>query len=81
MNSTVGRPRSLTDAQVATILDWHRNRKTVADFARELGVSKGAVAAAIRCGGIYKQASPERRSAARAVLQRRRRELEDHALL
>ncbi len=81
MNSTVGRPRALTDAQVAAILEWHRARKTVADVARELGVSVTTVNNAIRRNGEYKQPSPERRQEVAIASRRRRAWLLEHALM
>jgi predicted DNA-binding protein YlxM (UPF0122 family) len=71
MNSTVGRPRSLTDAQVAAILEWHRNRKSFKRFARELEVSEATIRNCIKCCGQYKQASPELLSVAREMRRRR----------
>lgn len=62
--STVGRPRALTDEQVASILEWNRTRKSLAQFARELRVSTTTIENAIRCDGKYKQPSPELRPAA-----------------
>ena len=60
MPSTVGRPRNLTDAQVAEILSWHRSRKTIADVARDYGVSAATISAIIRNEGFYKQPSPRK---------------------
>jgi len=66
--STVGRPRVLTDAQVAVIFSWHdairtwkaqrADLKTIRQLASELGVTPGAVTSVIRRGGV-KQACPE----------------------
>ncbi len=64
MNSSLGRPRALTDAQVADVLAWHRTRKTLEQVAREYGVCKGTIENLIRRGGIYKQPSPELRAVA-----------------
>lgn len=61
MYSTKGRPRQVTDAQVAAILAWHRSRKTLKQVARELGMPPSTVEYVIRRGGEYKQASPELR--------------------
>lgn len=69
MYSTVGRPRMLSDAQVARILDWQRTRRTIAQLAAELGVSTGVVRACLSRGGRYKLPAPEQR----AVNLRRRR--------
>ena len=81
MNSTLGRPRVLTDAQVTIILTWHaqilawkalrRNLKTQRQLARELNVSAATIAYVVRCGGKFKQASPEKRQ--RELLKRRGR--------
>ena len=70
--STIGRPRRLTDQQVAWVLaeysrylEWGALRATVKSqrqLARELGVSQGTVSLAIRWRGQYKQPSPELRS-------------------
>ena len=70
--STSGRPRRLTDQQVAWVLAeysqylaWRAQRSTVRSqrqLAKELGVSQGTVAFAIRWRGQYKQLSPELRS-------------------
>ena len=70
--STVGRPRRLTDQQVAWVLaeysrylEWRALRTTVRSqrqLAKELGVSQGTVGLAIRWRGQYKQRSPELRS-------------------
>jgi transposase-like protein len=81
MNSTVGRPRALTDTQIAEILRWHASRQTVADVARHYGVSSNTIAAVIRRGGVYKQASPEQRQTALAAYRRRREALIERALL
>jgi transposase-like protein len=69
MNSTRGRPRALTDAQVAEVLAWYKSRKTLVQVAREHGVSTETIRNLIRCGGVYKQPSPELRA---AVVQARR---------
>jgi transposase-like protein len=71
MNSTLGRPRALTDAQVADVLAWHKSHKTLVQVAREHGVSTETIRNLINRGGVYKQASPERR----ADLVQARREL------
>jgi hypothetical protein len=65
--STIGRPRVLTDAQVAEILSWHdalltwkaqrAALKTIRQLAKELGVTHGAITSVIRRG--LKQACPE----------------------
>ena len=57
-----GRKPKLNAAQVAAILEWHRNRKTRVQLARELGVGEHVVGLAIRLGGHYKAPSPETRA-------------------
>lgn len=59
--STVGRPRRLTDRQIAAILDWHCNRKSYKQVAREYGVSVNTIKYVIRHGGQYKQCDPAQR--------------------
>jgi transposase len=69
--STVGRPRKVTDQQVAIILEWHdtllawkktrRMLKSYRQLAKDLRLSRGAVANVIQQRGMYKQPSPERR--------------------
>ena len=69
MRSTIGRPRRLTDAQVAIILAWHdeilvlkalrATVKTQRQLAQELGVAPSTVAHVIARRGQFKQASPE----------------------
>jgi transposase len=59
--STVGRPRKATQAQVEIILEWRRNRKTLAQLARELGLSQSTVENVLRQRGKYKQPPPEER--------------------
>jgi hypothetical protein len=73
--STIGRPRRLTDQQVAWVLKeyarfvaWRLLRSTVRSqrqLARDLGVSQATVSLAVRLGGRYKQCSPEVRVARR----------------
>jgi len=68
MKSTIGRPRRLTDQQVAMILAWHEQIlklkalratvKTQRQLAQELGVAPSTVAHVIACQGQFKQASP-----------------------
>lgn len=67
--STVGRPRTLTDPQVAAVLAWYdawlalkaQRAKvvTLRQLAKDLGVSPGAVTSAVRRRGQFKQSSPE----------------------
>jgi len=71
MKSTIGRPRRLTDEQVATILAWHEqilalkalraSIKTQREVASELGVAPSTVASVVACRGEFKQASPNER--------------------
>ena len=72
MHSTRGRPRQITDAQVAAILEWHRNRKPLRVFAAEIGLSKATIWHVIKRNGEYKQPSPEKRE---LVLSERRQRL------
>jgi hypothetical protein len=73
--------RKLTEKQVAAILEWHRNRRTRAELAEELGVAKHLIGSAIRRRGIYKCPSPENRERnlreRRALIER----LKERALL
>ena len=81
--STMGRPRRLSDADVARILDWHEARrawwaagaslKSRRALAAELGVSPSTISHVIACQGCYKQPSPECRDQGQA---RRRRVLQ-----
>lgn len=83
MKSTIGRPRRLTDEQVATVLTWHQQvlawkalrgtLKTQRQLAREFGVAPSTIAHVIRCRGQFKQASPEERSRELTRRQPRRR--------
>lgn len=75
MSSTVGRPRTVTDAQVAAILTWHGARKSLRQFAQELGLPKTTVEYVISRGGQYKQPSPELRRAVVDARRARRRAL------
>jgi hypothetical protein len=82
MKSTIGRPRRLTDQQVAAILAWHeqirawrvlrRALKTQRQLARELGVSRATISQVIARRGEFKQPSPEERS---GEIKRRARRL------
>ena len=73
--------RKLTEKQIAAILEWHRNRKTRAELAEELGVAKHMIGSVIWRRGVYKCPSPENREKnlreRRAMLKR----LEARALL
>ncbi len=81
MNSTIGRPRVATDAQVAAILEWHRGRKTLKQVARENNLSPSTVQNIIQRNGQYKQPSPELRAIALARRHRRLGELQARHLL
>lgn len=66
--STIGRPRLLTDAQVAVILAQHarfvvwralrKGVKSQRQLAREFGVSQSTISLVVRTGGRYKQRAP-----------------------
>lgn len=61
MFSTRGRPRQITDTQVAKLLEWKRTRKTLAQVAAELGISRRAAEYVLVINGKYKQPTPELR--------------------
>ena len=61
MKSTVGRPRKISDTQVAVILAWYASPRSIPALARSMGLSPSAVDNCIRCKGRYKQPSPEQR--------------------
>lgn len=75
MKNTIGRPRTLTDRQVQTVLAWHERflawkalrstLKSQRQLAIELGVSQGTISRAVRLHGQYKQVSPEQRVTSR----------------
>jgi len=87
MKSTVGRPRLVTDAQIARILEWHdalmawkAQRKTlltVCELARELQLSRGTIHDVVRSRGQLKQPSPEHREAERALRRQRMRQIRE----
>jgi hypothetical protein len=55
----VGRPRRVTDADVAEILAWHATRETQRALARRLGLSVRVVSRVIQSQGLhYKTAGP-----------------------
>ena len=62
MNSTVGRPRKVTDTQVAAILEWWMSRKSLKQFAAEIGLPAETVQYVIGRRGQYKGPSPELRN-------------------
>ena len=71
--STLGRPRRVTDAQIADILAWHAQRMTATAKAAQLGISLRVLYHVIRTAGkTYKQPSPEHR-AGNLVADRQRR--------
>jgi hypothetical protein len=80
MKNTIGRPRTLTDRQVQTVLAWHerflawqalrRTLKSQRMLAIELGVSQGTISRAVRLHGQYKQVSPEQRVSSRRRARR-----------
>jgi hypothetical protein len=69
MKSTIGRPRSLTDEEIAVVLAWHQEVmtwrrsgaliKTRAELAHELGVSPSSITRVIARHGEYKRGSPD----------------------
>ena len=62
--SVLGRPRMLTEVQIATVLAWHDSRVTMKQLADSLGVSMTTVGHVIKSRGAhYKQAPPEEREA------------------
>jgi transposase len=63
MHSTRGRPRKVTDALIAELLAWKRERRTLKQVARELGITPGLASNALQNAGKYHQPSPERRDA------------------
>jgi hypothetical protein len=81
MKSTKGRPRLATDAQVAAIMQWYRTRKTLRQFAHEIGLSRSLVQYVISRRGEYKQCSPELREATREAQRIRRKQLVERGWL
>ena len=60
--STLGRPRRVTDAQIAEILAWHATHVTLKAKAAQLRLSPSLLRFVIRTAGkTYKQPSPEHR--------------------
>jgi hypothetical protein len=75
--SVLGRPRSLTAAQIDTVLAWHDSRVTLKQLAASMGVSTSTVVHAIQSRGThYKQAPPEERIASLNAHYARRRALQ-----
>jgi len=91
LRSTVGRPRTLTDQQIKTILAeyanylaWRALRRSVMsqrDLARAMGVSPATINYAVRLQGKYKQPSPDRRQVNTMRRQRALRRLMRSRLL
>ena len=74
--STTGRPRRLTDAQIAEILAWYLSRLTNRQMAARYGIARGTLENIIRTHGEhYKQASPEHRNASLNAHRNRRARL------
>jgi len=68
MSGTIGRPRALTNAQVAEIWDWHRTHRTLAQIARQYGVSVGTIRQVVLRQGGYKQLEDNQNAAASSEL-------------
>jgi hypothetical protein len=64
MSSFMGKPRSVTDEQVAAILEWKKNQKSLKQLASELGLKVSTVKYVISVNGQFKQPSPEKRAKA-----------------
>lgn len=62
VTSTIGRPRALTDEQVAEILAWYRSRRTLTQVARQYGVSVSTIRDVVARAGSYKQRDLKRSS-------------------
>ncbi len=74
--STTGRPRRLTDLQIAEILAWYHSRLTNRQMAKRYGIARGTLENIIRTHGThYKQAPPERRNASLEAQRNRRARL------
>ena len=81
MKSTIGRPRALTDQQIAKILAWHEelttwramgvHLKSLRQLAREFGVSPSTILQVIHSRGSYKKSPPD--SPDQEVYEQRRR--------
>jgi IS30 family transposase len=80
--STTGRPRRLTDFQIAEILAWYHARLTNRQVAQRYGIARGTLENIIRTHGThYKQAPPERRNASLQAQRARRARLIEQDLL
>lgn len=56
----VGRPRKVTDGDIAEILAWHAARETCAQLAQRLGLSQATIRRVIRTRGRhFKKPPPE----------------------
>lgn len=75
MYSTKGNPRRVTDEQVERILEWHANRKSLKQFAKEINLPASTVLSVIQIGGKYKQPPPDKRAAVIAVARAERKRL------
>lgn len=64
MSSFMGKPRTVTDEQVAAILEWKKNQKSLKQLASELGLKESTVKYVISVKGQFKQPSPEKRAKA-----------------
>jgi hypothetical protein len=72
--SHVGRPRRVTNAVIAEIVDWYQHHESCVQLARRLGVSTSTIRNVIRSGGThYKTPSPEQRPAVMAAAATKRR--------
>ena len=68
--STTGRPRRLTDLQIAEILAWYHSRLTNRQMAKRYGIARGTLENIIRTHGThYKQAPPSAECVARSATQ------------
>ena len=72
--STQGRPRRVTDADVAEILAWADNHVTCRQLAAKLGLSVETVRKVVQTRGRhFKTESPEMRSILRPELRQKTR--------
>jgi transposase len=70
--SATGRPRRVTDADIAEILAWIDRHETTRELAQRLGLSPETVRRIARSRGQhYKTESPELRAVLRPPVQRR----------
>ena len=54
----VGRPRKVTDADIAEILAWHAARETCTQLARRLGLSQATIRRVVRTRGRHYKKEP-----------------------